>query len=183
MKIRALIGLLAISIAFSCQNKKDGNNLPEAPEAPHIFKVEMDVKAETADDYALYYTHDNSTNFSENEVIWRGVKGGMQAEKISFDLPEDLLPTNIRVDFGIKKDAKDVTLEKFKISYMDKAIEAKGSEFLYYFAPNEKVDAVPDMAKGTITFRKKAEFPTETYFYYPNKALNDTIRVLTTGKK
>lgn len=187
MKIRVLIGLLSLSLAFfSCQNKtedkKDAQETELTPEQ-QIFVVEMDVKAESPDDFALYYTQDNSINFSDKEVVWRGVKGGMQSERLTFNLPENVVPTNIRVDFGIKKDSKEVTLEKFKIAYLNKTIEAKGSEFLYYFMVNDKVQALPDLEKGTITFKKKTEFPAETYYYYPSPALNDTIKVLTMGKK
>lgn len=189
MKIRLLIGLLSLSLAFSCQNKNQENkNEAEGTEnaltpEQQIFNVEMDVKAEKADDFALYYTQDNSINFTDKEVVWRGVKGGMQSEKVTFKLPDNALPTNLRIDFGINKDSKDVILERFKIAYLNKTIEAKGSEFFYYFMPNDKVQALPDLEKGTITFKKKPEFPTETYFYYPSKALNDTIKVLTTGRK
>ncbi|MEO5777761.1 MAG: hypothetical protein ABIQ27_12720 [Flavobacterium sp.] len=186
MKIRVLIGLLSLSLVFSCQNKTEENKKDtEATVTPEqqIFNVEMDVKAETADDFALYYTQDNSIDFSDKQVIWRGVKGGMATERITFNLPENVLPTNIRIDFGIKKDSKDVTLERFKIEYLNKTIEVKGSEFLYYFMVNDKVQALPDPEKGTITFKKKTEFPAETYYYYPSPALNDTIKVLTMGKK
>ncbi len=186
MKLKVLIGLLSLSLIFSCQNKTEENkkNAEETltPEQ-QTFNVEMDVKAENADDFALYYTQDNSINFSDKEVIWRGVKGGMANERLIFNFPEDVLPTNIRIDFGINKDSKEVILERFKISYFNKTIEAKGSEFLYYFMVNDKVEAIPDHGKGIITFKKKAEFPKETYFYYPSQALNDTIKVLTTGKK
>lgn len=184
MKIRLLIGLLSLSLAFSCQKKAEENKeeIQLTPEQ-QIFNVEMDVKAENADDFALYYTQDNTINFSDKEVVWRGVKGGMQSERLTFNLPEDVLPTNIRIDFGIKKDSKDVTLERFKIAYLNQTIEAKGSDFLYYFIINDKVQAIPDPANGTITFKKKPEFPTETYYYYPSPALNDTIKVLTMGRK
>lgn len=187
MKIRTLIGLLSLSLIFSCQNKtaenkKDSEATLTTPEQ-QIFNVEMDVKTDVADDFALYYTQDNSITFTDKDVVWRGVKGGMVDEKLTFNLPKDVLPTNIRIDFGIKKDSKEVTLERFKISYLNKVIEAKGSEFLYYFMVNDKVQAIPDPEKGTITFKKKPEFPTETYFYYPSPALNDTIKVLTMGRK
>lgn len=184
MKLRVLIGLLSLSLVFSCKDKAEEGKTPEA-ETPkqQIFNVEMDIKAQSADDFAVYYTEDNSINFTDKQVIWTGVKGGMESERLTFNFPEDVLPTNLRIDFGIKKDAKEVTLERFKIAYMDKTIEAKGSEFLYYFMPNDKVDAVPDLEKGIITFKKNTKFPTETYFYYPSQALNDTIKVLTMGKK
>lgn len=183
MKLRLFIGLLSLSVAFSCKNQSEENQTSEQQKPEQkTFQVELDVKAEKADDFALYYTQDNSINFDDKQVLWHPVKGGMVAEKVLFDVPEEILPTNVRIDFGIKKDCKEVTLEKIKFSFLQKSIEAKGSEFLYYFMPNEKVDAIPDMQKGTITFKKKAEFPDETYFYYPSPALNDSIKVLT-GRK
>jgi len=189
MKIRLLIVVLSLSFAFSCknnteENKKDAEATETALTAEQLlFNVEMDVKAEKPDDFALYYTQDNSINFSDKEVVWRGVKGGMKSERLTFSLPENALPTNIRIDFGIKKDSKVITLERLKIAYLNKIIEVKGSEFLYYFMVNEKVQAVPDLEKGTITFTKNSKFPEETYYYYPSPALNDTIKVLTMGKK
>ena len=185
MKIRVLIGLLAWSIAYSCQNKSEKTEADQTvtqAEESQTFKLEMDVKAETPDDFALYYTEDNSINFSDKQVVWRGVKGGMETEKINFEIPEEALPTNIRIDFGIKKDSKEVILEKFKIQYMNKTLEVKGSEFLYYFMINDKVESVPDLEKGFITFKKNAKFPDETYYYYPSQALNDTLKSLT-GRK
>jgi hypothetical protein len=184
MKIRLLICILSLFIGFSCKNNsEENNNRADLTPEQKTFILEMDVKAESPDDFALYYTHDNTINFSDKEVVWRGVKGGMETERLTFNLPEELLPTNIRIDFGIKKDSKAVTLERFKIVYRNKIIEVKGSEFLYYFMVNDKVDAIPDLEKGTITFKKKPNFPSETYYYYPSPALNDTIKLLTTGIK
>ncbi len=47
---------------------------------------------------------------------------------------------------------------------------------------NDKVESVPDLEKGFITFKKNAKFPDETYYYYPSQALNDTLKSLT-GRK
>jgi hypothetical protein len=97
---------------------------------------------------------------------------------VTLDLKEEIIPTNIRIDFGINKDQGDVVLEKFKFSFYGKSFEAKGSEFFKYFIPNDSVKTEIDTKNGTVKFLKNPK-KFFTPFYYPQQAVLDEIKKIT----
>lgn len=182
MKNKLFVAVLVFSIAFvSCKDEKKPTEA-EKPAAKEVvkeqFSVELDVISKKKDDFAVYFTEDGSINFVGEKAIWRGVEPKEEIQKVVIDLPEEVLPTNIRIDFGINKEQDDIVLEKFKLTFFEKSFEAKGSEFFKYFIPNESIKTKIDEAKGTITFLKN----TEKYsvpFFYPQQAVLDEIKKLT----
>ncbi|HMK06648.1 MAG TPA: hypothetical protein VK476_03905 [Flavobacterium sp.] len=177
MKTKFFINLLAVLvIATSCKN--DNKEEKAVPAGKQFFSVEEDIVAETMDDFAVYYTETGKNDFIPTQVVWKGVKGGLVKETVSFDLPEQIIPTNIRLDFGVKKERKDVVLERLKLSYYDKTFEIKGSEFLNYFIVNPAVPTEVDAAKGTIKLIKDPKNQEGTYFY-PRQELLDQLAKMT----
>ncbi|HEX8563956.1 MAG TPA: hypothetical protein VF676_13345 [Flavobacterium sp.] len=179
VKIYAILAFIAFG-AQSCKNdgKETKADAATEPAVQKFFSVEMDVAAEKDDNFAVYYTEDNTINFNGDNAVWSGVKGGNTQQNVVFNLSEDVIPTHIRLDFGINKEQGDVLLRNLKVSYYGKSFEAKGSEFFKYFIPNDSVKTEIDQAGGTIKFLKnpKKHF---TPFYYPQQAVLDEIGKLT----
>ena len=177
MKTNFVILATIISLTFiSCKNDKK-EDVAKADEKQN-FSIDLDVIAPLDDNFSVYYTEDNTINFNGDKAVWRGVKGQSDTQKVTLDLKEEIIPTNIRIDFGINKDQGDVVLEKFKLSFYGKSFEAKGSEFFKYFIPNDSVKTEIDTKTGTVKFLKNPK-KFFTPFYYPQQAVLDEIKKIT----
>jgi len=183
MKTKSILSVVLIVLFMSaCKNtentdaKKDDVAKVAVKER---FSVEMTVQAQKQDDFTVFYTEDGTNSFDGVKAVWSGVKGGNVEEHLLFDLPEEVIPTNIRVDFGIKKEREDVTLKNMKIEFYGKSLEIKGSDFFTYFLKNEPVmPGVVDAQAGTVTFKRNHESKEGTY-YYPSPKLLEEIAKMT----
>lgn len=180
MKRILLLPVVLLTFMVSCKKEEEKPAEAATPDAPvkENLNVALDVRAEIDDNFALYYTEDNSINFTSEQAVWSGVKGGNQSNKVYLTLSEDILPTDIRLDFGINDKQGNVVLENFHMDYAGKSFEFKGSDFFKYFAPNNEVKAEIDAEKGTITFLKN---PTkfQTPFFYPQPTILEELKKIT----
>ncbi|MFN3752797.1 hypothetical protein [Flavobacterium sp.] len=180
MKTKFIILTAVFSlILISCKNEEK-TTTEEGTEVANQnvkenFSLEMDVICTNKEDFSMFYTEDGTINFNADQVAWTGVEPKATSQKVVFNLKEEIMPTNIRIDFGIVQDRGDVTLEKFKLNYYGKTFEAQGSDFLKYFIPNENVKADVDPVKGTIRFQKIADKP-YTPSFYPQQTILDEIK-------
>lgn len=182
MKNRILIIATIFALAFvSCKKEEKAKQEDAAVAAEQVknFRVELDVYAEKDDNFSVYFTEDNTINFTGEKAIWAGVKG-KQDQKITLNLPEEVIPTNVRIDFGLKTgdEQGDVTLKNFKFEFFGKTFERKGSEFLNYFIKNDSIQTEIDAQKGTITFKKNLKGKI-TPFFYPQQTVIDEIKKMT----
>ena len=176
-----ILAVLLSAFITSCKNKETkeaSETKTEKPAVKENFNVEIEITAQTADDFTVYYSEDNTNQFSGEKAIWCGVKGGLTPEKVVFDLPEGAIPTNIRLDFGIKKDHKDVIVQNIKLAFFDRVFNIKGSDLLNYFIVNDEIQTTIDAAKGTITLKVDPTKNDGTY-YYPRQELIDEIAKMT----
>lgn len=179
-----LLHLLALILILttSCKNnekveEKQVTETAEVPKESQRFIVELDVMASKKDDFAVYYTEDNTINFVPEMTVWRGVTGENKRENIVFYFSEELLPTDIRLDFGMNKEQDSVTLYNLKISYYGKDFTIKGSDFFKFFLENSDFNSKIDVQNGTLTLLKKGD-EYATPFFYPRQELKDEIKKL-----
>ncbi len=187
MKIKSLIFAFALVSLAACKDKEASETAtPEAPKEviKENFTVEFDVVSQKEDNLAVYYTEDNSINFTGESAVWRGVKGAGAEETLYFEFPEAASPTHLRFDFGINKGDKqgDIVLKKWRMTFYGNKFEATGADFFKYFLPNDSIKTEIDQAAGTIKFLKDPK-GTSTPFYYPNQALVDAVKQVTTINK
>lgn len=177
-KLVLILGVFSSLFLTSCKDESKKEGAETLENKKENFSVEFDVTCLKKDDFSVYYTEDNTINFTGEKAVWSGVEGKPESQKIVLDLPEQIIPTNIRFDFGMNKEQDDIILEKFKISYYGKSFEAKGSDFLKYFIQNDSIKTEIDQAKGTIKFLKN---PTKHHvpFYYPHQAILDEVKKIT----
>jgi hypothetical protein len=185
--MRTLFLLFACAALFySCKNENQDDQVDpqiEQKEIKNYFYADVDVQATQKDDFALYYTEDNSINFTAENATWAGTKGENTKETISFKLREDRFPTNIRFDFGMNKAQDTVKVFGIKIGYENREITIAGTEFFKYFINNEnEFSASIDSKIGALKIVKKgAEY--KTPYFYPTDELNKKIKEITIGKK
>lgn len=126
MKNIGLFLMVLVSLViYSCKNSKEGttdskNNTTQVQPNDSIFKVSLEVLAKKDDNFCLFYTTDGSTDFTQIEPIWTDVKGNENFQTIEYKLPKGVKPTQLRLDFGIKKEQPDVVLNKVVLSYNGK---------------------------------------------------------------
>lgn len=122
MKTKFITILLLITTIFGCKDEKSVDNLeivrPDVID--NSFKVTLDVIVKENDDFSLFYTEDGSTDFTKIEPIWISVKGSESSQKVIYSLPEEVIPTQLRLDFGINKNQKDITLKSVNMEYKGK---------------------------------------------------------------
>ncbi len=183
MKTKSIFiaALTAISIV-ACKNEPKTETTDAPKEAvKKNFTVQVDIVTDKQDDMPLYYTEDGTINFGGEKVVWNGIKAlPDKTQTVELGLSEEIVPTNIRIDFGAKQGEAqgDITLEKFRMSYYGKSFEAKGSDFLKYFIKNDSVQTVVDDAKGTITIKRNPKSKLNR-FYYPQQSILDEIKKIT----
>lgn len=176
------ISLLVITLSLFFVSCKDEKKEPNAEKNEVVkndfFSVELEVVNTIEDNFAVYYTEDNTINFSSDKALWSGVKGQTISQKVLFKFPEELMPTDIRLDFGMKKEQKEVILENVKMDYLGNSFQFKGSEFLNYYRPNDSIKTEVDQAKGTIKFLQNPK-RFNPIFFYPNEKLLEEISKIT----
>lgn len=181
MKLKFLAAVILLSVLVSC--KKENKEKNAAPEVAikENFTVEIDATVPAKDDFAVYYTEDGTIDFSGEKAVWSGISGGPVAEKVIIQLPETIVPTAIRLDFGMNKEQGNVTIEHIKMIYQGKSFEFKGSDFFTYFIKSEEFNTEIDAAKGTVTIVKGNE-GFKTPYFYPTPFLAESIAKITAAK-
>ncbi len=168
------ITLIALTL-FSCKDeKKEDNNkaVAEKPKNENLFKIAFDAVVKKDDSFHLYYTEDKTNNFTEDKSIWVKVKGSNNEQEVLFMLPEDVLPTDVRVDFGYGDVVQDIVLNKLRINYYDKSFTTQDSLIFNYFYANEQ-NTLIDKKTNTIK-RLKSDQKTAPSLY-PQILLQDEM--------
>lgn len=177
MKKSFLTAFVAVVLLIACKNEEKEAIIVKDYVNPN-FNVEIDTYIEHKDGFGLYFSEDNTVNFTSENVVWCDIEPKIHTAKAYFEIPEERLPTHIRLDFGFNKQQDSVVIKNIKLSYLKNSFEIKGSEFLNYFFENDQIKTKTDSIKNTFTIYKEGmEF--KTPFYYPNENLVVKIRELT----
>ena len=173
--------LLLISVPFFFFFKNDhpsGIQRSTVDDKSAIFKVTMDAVVKQDDDFSLYYTEDGSANFSTKKIVWTAVKGNPTSQKISFTFPENVKPTQLRIDFGNNKNQEAILFEKFKMQYNGKSFEAPGTLIFSYFRPDVK-KTIFDAETGIIRGAVQNGIRQSPSFYPKEGPLGKQLKLLT----
>lgn len=123
MKTKFIAVLVLLTALMSgCKDEKSVDDLEtvKSEVIDNSFKVTLDVIVKENDDFSLFYTEDGSTDFTKIKPIWMSVKGSESSQKVIYSLPEDIVPTQLRLDFGINKNQKDIILNSVTMDYKGK---------------------------------------------------------------
>jgi hypothetical protein len=156
MKTKFIVALfLLTSIFVGCKDEKSVDNLEvvENKVEDNSFKVILDVEVKAKDDFSLFYTEDGTIDFSKIAPIWQGVKGNGASELITYVLPEGVIPTQIRLDFGMNKSQEDIKINSITLSYKGKTKKIGSPEFVSYFRADEtkcEFDPVTGIIKAKV---------------------------------
>lgn len=178
MKIKILLGIILASTLFvGCKNDKTADGEKATAEAPkeeaiENFRVTLNVVAKKGDDFQIYYIQNPSETFSEEKSLWFQLKGSDKPQDIVFNLPKDIVPSSVRLDFGLNKDQESITLNSVDMEFFDKKFSAKGIDLGKYFSPLEPTKI--DFATGVMTAIDKTGKKVEPALQ-PQETLNQEI--------
>lgn len=143
MNLRNITLVFSLLFVFACnKDKAKENTKAEAPKIPVTenvdkrYKVKLDFIAKKDDSFSLFYTEDGSIDFTKIEPIWVEFKGNPEMQEIVFNIPDKVVPTQIRLDFGVNKDQSEVVIRSLKMEHAGKYFEAQGNLFFEYFRPD-----------------------------------------------
>jgi hypothetical protein len=139
MKTRFIMCSILFLVVFSgCKNDKPLETLPVVtPPVVETFNVTLDVLVKKDDNFSLFYTTDGSIDFTKIEPIWIDVKGSELNQKITYNLPENIIPTQLRLDFGLNKDQEDIILNSVTMEYKGKSRIIAIPELVDFFRADE----------------------------------------------
>ncbi len=162
-------------LLFGCKNEKTVEPVKEK----NTVKISFELIVKKDDKMHLYFTQDGTLNFDEKSTVWATVKGSDAVQSVVFELPEDAVPTHVRVDFGSGKNLEqsNVELKTFKINYFAKNFEVSGVSILQYFYPME---ANTKIAPGTSTLERLKKDQESGPILYPQVALTSKLKEIIT---
>lgn len=180
MKLKFILVLAIVATVFtSCKNEKSVDNLEvvQPVNKDNLFKVTLNVTVKKDDNLSLYYTVDGSTDFSKVEPIWKGVKGSDAPQKVEFELPVDVIPTQLRLDFSNNEKQEDIVLSNVIFSYLGKERNIGCPELVSFFRADDNkctFDHVTGVIKAKVVDGKK-QFPS---LYPHEEALGTELKKL-----
>ncbi|GAA3723283.1 MULTISPECIES: hypothetical protein [Flavobacterium] len=180
MKTKLFFVSLILFVTFtSC--KKEANKDEVKPAEVEVknnnFQVTLSAIVKADDNFQLYYSQDAyEVPYKEENSVWTAVKANENQQDIVFNLPEDVIPNYIRIDFGTNEAQKEIVIKNFRMKYYSKSFEAKDSLFFNYFIPNDCIKIL-DKKNSTIQNFKTKEGKYDPLFY-SEKALYDQIQLI-----
>lgn len=121
------------------ENNNELSNTEEVEVEKPTFLVDLDLIIKKDDTLQLFYAEYGEEVFNGAKNVSTFVKGDEMSQKVMFKLPADVSPTKLRIDFGNNVEQDIIEIKNFKITYLDKVIEAKDTMFFQYFIPNEQI--------------------------------------------
>lgn len=154
--MRKSIYLFLLIIIGGCKGETPIDDLPlvtpKLPENEVEVVVAMTVKED--DIFELFYTEDGTNNFGPKSKRVT-VPGNDQKQLITFVLPDDAKPTNLRLDVGQNPDQEDMIIESLIVKFHDNSLKISAEQFFKYFNPNGDIEVnpakeiiIPDPRKG-----------------------------------
>lgn len=168
--------LITCLTVLSCKDKEaEATKTEEKKEPTNVFSITVDMVVKKDDSFQIYYMEDVNAEVNPSNYVDVPVKGSEQPQTIVFNLPEDVIPANIRFDLGGNKEQDPIKINSFKMSYLGKNFEALNEKFDFFFGYNPQVT----FDKTTSTATMKAE-PNEGYdpICIAKSSLQDEIKKL-----
>jgi hypothetical protein len=157
--------ILTFFIAISCkENSTSSENEPQ--NQANLFKVTVNAIVKKNDDFCLLYTEDNSLNF--NDGIWKEVKGSENLQPVEFYFPNEVFPSQLRMDLGKNSEQEDITIKSIKFEYLGNVREIRGPEIGVFFRADDS-KCTFDSATGTIKALSKDGKKSASL--YPNETI------------
>ena len=138
MKVKVIIAVLTFFFLLSCNKsvKED-------------FSINIDLVIKQNDSIQLFYSDDGTLNFTEKKSFWKKIKGSPRNQTIKLVIPKNILPNQLRIDFGRNPKQEAIVLNKVELNYAKQEIILKGYEIYTLFRIDDS-NTILDKRKGTL---------------------------------
>ena len=170
---KILLASVMFLLLASCKNESKETEA-KSEKLPETFNVAFNLIVKKDDTFQLYYTEDGTMNFGDALTVKSVIKGSDAPQEVLFKLPVDVLPTNIRLDFGDNKDQENIVINSMRLKYYDKVFEAKNMKNLFYTVESQ---TKYDEATSTIILVKTPGQPYDPLMW-SNEALGIELKKL-----
>lgn len=183
MKTKFLAVIILISIlSTSCKDDKSTNAADvDSTRKPENFKVEINVTVKKDDSFSIFYTEDGTADFTKIQPIWVDVKGSDSPQDVVFNLPADVYPTQLRLDFGINKQQEDILFNSATFKFLDKSEKIVGPDLGIFFRQDDS-KCVFDYKTGVIKALVKDNVRAFPSLYPHEENLGNLLKRVTTQK-
>ena len=164
-------------VLISCKDVNSGLQWKTTENKSENFQVIVEANVERDDNFCLYYTTDGTLNFGLLKPIWVNVKGSNHNQKITFELPQTVKPTELRIDFGINPEQPEVILRKITLCYGQNNLEIPGTLIFSYLTPDFKKTTF-DAKSGKLGGKMVSGIWKSPSLYPKGKGLNSKIEEL-----
>ncbi|WP_282786537.1 hypothetical protein [Flavobacterium croceum] len=161
MRIYKFLLLFGVLFIFSCDQQ---------PKANKVYLV-FDIILKQDDLLHIYYTYDESVNFSEQNSFWTKIIGKEKNQSIKVDFNDSIKPKQIRIDFGRIKTQPDIVLNEITIGYKNKKVVLKGDEIYKVFRV-DTANTVLDKMQGTLKRKNPNQVNGPSLYPNGNKIYN-----------
>jgi hypothetical protein len=174
---KIILSFLMVFALASCKNeteKKEGDK--NQAELKETFDVNFNLIVTKDDTFKLYYTEDGTLNFGDDRAVLCVVKGSVTPQDLLFKLPADVLPTQVRLDFGDNVEQEDVIMNSMKFKYLKNVYEktfGAGEDITHYFYPLEAQIKIDDATKTVKLLKAKGQI--HDPLMWSNQLLSDEM--------
>lgn len=140
-----LLYFMGLVLITGCKGETPIDDLPLVTPVVPQNKVEViaDMTVEENDVFQIFYTEDGTGNFGPLSVRV-SVAGRSESQQITFVLPDDAIPSNIRFDIGQNPDQEEMIIKGFTVKYNNKSLKISSDDFFKYFTPGDGLKMVPE---------------------------------------
>lgn len=148
MNKRIFLSLIAVTLLLnSCkedkqsQQHKEINDLEQISDSvieKDVFSFNIDAEFLYDDEIYFYYLTPETDKITTKNSLQKNVFGSTELQTLSFNLPEEVLPTRVFLRFGDNKKQK-IIVKNINLSYGKNVINIPDSLFFQYFNPNRSI--------------------------------------------
>ncbi|PWA06874.1 hypothetical protein [Flavobacterium psychrotolerans] len=155
MKAKVILVSLFLSVAFlSCKNEAKKEEIQPVEEVKaNTFDVVLDLNIKKDDELILFYKDASISYFDEDHTVYAGVKGNEQSQKVIFNIPEGVLPNDIRLDISSNKKQDPIKINSIELNFEGRTFRIDQNNFEKYFKPNDFIKY--DASSSSITMSEK----------------------------
>lgn len=166
MKTKLIIVSLLTAMTFiSCKNEPKAEE-PKAveQEKSKTFDISVDLIIPSDEQLLLFYKDGSNQWFQDDKMVSVGVKGKNEVQTVVFNLPEGVIPNDLRFDIGLNeyKGLKSLEIKRFTMSFYGNKFDIAEDQFGTFFKPNQYITFDP--ATKLYSFKKDEKGNYDAYF-------------------
>lgn len=132
------LGVIIFILILSCKKTFEKNN----------FKIIIELRVLNNYRFQVFYKTKVLENYSDNRRVSKRIEKNFNYQNISFELPNNVIPSNIRIDLGERPNHNEIKISRIILINKNKKFVIEDKMLIYFFKPNIYLDF--DKEKNTL---------------------------------